>query len=407
MKMYVLLMLVAALIACDRVTEMQPATTAATVPMGVVNGLAAIFPDAKQVTFSVVEKNMIWQADFQTNGSYSVLLSDQGGFYSAFRQIATDQLPTSARQTAAATPIQQAFEDITAQKTVQGYKAIVTTTEGLSTLLFDKAGGLIYTTATATTEPSKPVLATITSGTSEKTTVVYANADQLPAAVRTYIAANLAGWTFAKGVATIAAGSTQTVYVYLTNGNRWAELYFDGQGQLLKSFVSPESPKTEPKPVTTPTTMLTATKDIPQPVRETLTKTYPGWTFLKGAGDATNGYIVVIQVGTTLYYLYYDGQWKLLPEKTTTVPTTPGTGTPTPDPKPTTPTPTTPSIMPLILTDIPYAAREALTKLFPDWTFQKGIPDGTGGYLVVIASKAKLYYVTFDGRWAILTTKPA
>ena len=130
------------------------------------------------------------------------------------------------------------------------------------------------------------------------------SATDLPDAIAKYLKDN--GMTFEKGTIIFSADGKKSYLISAKKDKNSHELYFDGDGKLLKSIILPALPKIEEK-------ALVGT-DLPKIISEYLNNTYKTWTFMKGYQVLTDGkstsYVVVIKVNNDLYYVYFNGEGK-------------------------------------------------------------------------------------------------
>lgn len=359
-----------------RQQEVQPTVTNAfpDVPSAVVQAVKSAYPTATGISFTEIDKGNVWESDFSVQSvDHQAKVNAKGSILEVYALGKGDGVtsPQSVTLPAAA----KAYIDKTypAYKIVavgegqynsqKAYKVALRNEKEEVTLIFDANGTLILefkATITPIPEPPKtfPIL----------------KADDLPAAAATYLREN--SLVFAKGMATVDKDNKKTYLVYATKGTTIYELTFDNDGKLIKSgsltpapapttvvlksiselpaaavvflagytfekgtlTTSAEGKKTYSVAVSkdgiryeitfdgdgrvltnkyTPRTeekALMASSELPGNITEYLTKTYPGWTFVKGVLVLTDtkpsSYTVVIKVGEALYYVYFTGEGK-------------------------------------------------------------------------------------------------
>ncbi|MFN8357148.1 MAG: PepSY-like domain-containing protein [Spirosomataceae bacterium] len=173
-------------------------------------------------------------------------------------------------------------------------------------LYYDKQGNKLYdVTATKggittyfTFNADGKVLSTIIMPKEVKST------SDLPEVVAKYLKDN--GYTLVKGVIVFDKDGKQTITVSAKKDSDTYELVFDNSGKLVKATKYPSLPSIQEKSL--------SSGDVPKVIVEYLNNTYKTWTFMKGIASSLNGkvtgYIIVIQVNSDLYYLYFDGEGK-------------------------------------------------------------------------------------------------
>jgi hypothetical protein len=296
-KIVGLLVIFTTISACERTTDLQPDLDK-TVPQAVVNSLKEVFPEATDVTFSTIEKNKVWGARFETDAAYSVALDSDGTFYNIYKKISEQQLPSSARaHIQPGSVMKEAYQQLTTAHTANGFVAVTwSQKDSLVTYLFTQEGQMqeALTTANKTGQAEVPYIS------------YYLAENELPDYVKTYLAANYAGWTFGKGVAEIINGS-RTTYVYLTKDGQEVHKIFDADGNA-----------TDYKPAEVivdqgPSDVLLLESDLPQSVKDFLNKDYTGWSYKKGViSGATDQITFLITVGTDSYEFLFSRNWTFI-----------------------------------------------------------------------------------------------
>ncbi|WP_375448147.1 PepSY-like domain-containing protein [uncultured Fibrella sp.] len=374
-KISLLLPLLAVLwLGACRQQEAQPANEFPDVPTAVVQAVRIAYPTATGLSFTEIDKGNMWESDFSIQAvNHQATVNAKGSILEVYALGKGDALtgPQSVTLPAAA----KAYIDKTypGYKLVavgegqynnqKAYKVSLRTEKEEVTLIFDASGTVILEFKAAITpvvEPPKtfPIL----------------KAEELPTAASNYLKEN--SLVFAKGMATVDKDNKKTYLVYATKGTTTYELAFDNDGKLIRSSSStPTPPATttvelksisdlpaaavaflagytfEKGSVTTkegkktysvvvnkdgkryemtfdgdgkvltntytprPTEKAMATSsELPGTSREYLTKTYPGWAFMKGVivstGSVVTSYTVVIKVGEVLYTVIFNGEGK-------------------------------------------------------------------------------------------------
>ena len=145
---------------------------------------------------------------------------------------------------------------------------------------------------------------------SKKPEVKEVKLTDLPKVIQDYLTTTYKDWKFEKGAIIIKSGITDSYTVIISKDKKLTLLTFDKDGKFVKSTEIPviQLPKIEIKEL--------VSNEIPQVIKEYLTKTYAGWVFIKGNITLKDGvaesYYVSISVGTDKYQLFFDKDGKFL-----------------------------------------------------------------------------------------------
>jgi hypothetical protein len=132
----------------------------------------------------------------------------------------------------------------------------------------------------------------------------------LPQIIQDYIKINYKDWKFEKAAVLIKATITDSYSVILSKDKKLTLLTFDKDGKFVKVSEIPviQLPKIEIKDL--------IVSDIPQTIKDYLTKTYTGWILTKGNVTLKDGlaeaYYINISVGTDKYQIFFDKEGKFL-----------------------------------------------------------------------------------------------
>ena len=145
---------------------------------------------------------------------------------------------------------------------------------------------------------------------SKKPEVKEVKLTDLPKVIQDYLTTTYKDWKFEKGAIITKSGITDSYTVIISKDKKLTLLTFDKDGKFVKSTEIPviQLPKIEIKEL--------VSNEIPQVIKEYLTKTYAGWVFIKGNITLKDGvaesYYVSISVGTDKYQLFFDKDGKFL-----------------------------------------------------------------------------------------------
>jgi Putative beta-lactamase-inhibitor-like, PepSY-like len=132
----------------------------------------------------------------------------------------------------------------------------------------------------------------------------------LPQVIQDYIKTNYKDWKFEKAAVLMKATVIDSYSVILSKDKNLTLLTFDKDGKFVKATEIPviQLPKIEVKDL--------IASDIPQTIKDYLTKTYTGWVFIKGNVTLKDGvaeaYYINISVGTDKYQIFFDKDGKFL-----------------------------------------------------------------------------------------------
>jgi hypothetical protein len=132
----------------------------------------------------------------------------------------------------------------------------------------------------------------------------------LPQVIQDYIKINYKDWKFEKAAVLMKDKVIDSYSVIISKDKKLTLLTFDKDGKFIKATEIPviQLPKIEVKDL--------IVSDIPQTIKDYLTKTYAGWVFIKGNITLKDGvaeaYYVNISVGTDKYQIFFDKDGKFL-----------------------------------------------------------------------------------------------
>ena len=312
---FIITLLVFLCLGACRQQEAQPtvADEFPAVPTAVVQALRTAYPSATELSFTEIDKGNIWESAFTVQTvNHQAKVNAKGTILEAYAvgsAAAGDKGPTSVTLPADAKAyIAKTYPGYKLVAVGEGqhnnqkaYKVLLQNEKEAVTLIFD-GNGVLYL------EFKEAIVAKPTTGVADTPkTFPITKVDELPAAINQYLRDN--GLTFAKGLASVDKADKKTWLIIATKGTAVHELLFDNAGKLLKasSVTVPLLPNLKEKAIT-------ASTELPAIITDYLTKNYPNWVFMKGVaamnGDKPVSYIVVIKVGETLYYVYFNGEGK-------------------------------------------------------------------------------------------------
>jgi hypothetical protein len=302
-NIYILLLVMGWILsACDSVKDLQPQQGLnEAVPQATVNAIRQAFPEATKIKFSTIEKNKIWQSDFEVKvESMSAIVNNLGVITETYKVTGEVTLPENIKSyiatNYAGATIKKASQQIGKDGKVEGYKVSIRSKESKEiTLVFDATGTLTLlvtddrNTAFPAQNPPK---------------LYFIEKNDLPEAIKTYLNNKHSDYKCIKA-AVIVEGDTKTYSVVISKDLTSFEYLFDEKGNVLKSGtfgVNAPPNRFEDKPLTI--------TDLPTGVKAYLDKEYKEWTYEKGISISQNGtllgYNILITFDKRQYSLQFD-----------------------------------------------------------------------------------------------------
>ncbi len=337
-KIFVLIILICAFTACDKVEDAAPVPTEQTeliVPKAVVEAIKKEFEDATDLRVSVLEKNVLFQTEFKTRAEeYVAVVTHEGKINEVARKTdvlsAVRVMPESIKAYLDKNFLGAKVERFDVQidgrnRGILGYKMIIMTKEGRRLhLTFDEKGAHTSTLevldSRSKPDSSKP--------DSSKTTIVYFK-DSIPAFMRQFIRdqssnqlpSQSPNFKLLKAAAALINGKAVNYFLTISDGISILEVMFDAMGNVLRNNrINITDISTAPN-VSQKQLELTEIQGL---MRRYLDTNYKGWVYIKGyklvkEGKITN-YVLTISLAIPnaeriLYQIEFDGEEKFLGAK--------------------------------------------------------------------------------------------
>jgi hypothetical protein len=167
-------------------------------------------------------------------------------------------------------------------------------------------------------------------------------------------------------------------------------MLFDTTGSLTLLIVKDGTPTTKPESATT--TYAIEQKDLPEAIKKVLTEKHGEYKYIKGVVMTENGkktYHVVVGKEMVNYEYVFDENGSVLKSGSSGMTSNK-------------------TQKEMGAKDVPAKAKEYLDKTYKTWDYMKGLifyeNDKITGYLAVVKSEGKLYYVYFDATGGYLKT---
>lgn len=294
--------------ACDSVKDLQPQQNLnEAVPQATVNAIRQAFPEATKIKFSTIEKNKIWQSDFEVKVEpMSAIVNNLGVITETYKVTGEVTLPENIKNYIAANyvgaTIKNASQQIGKDGKVEGYKVAIRSREGKEiTLIFDATGTLTLL-ITDDRNGNSPAL--------NPPKIYFIEKTQLPDAIKIYLSSKHPDYNCIKA-AVIIDGDTKNYSVVVSKDLTSFEYLFDDKGNVLKSNsfgVNAPPNRIEDKPLTG--------SDLPATIKIYLDKEFKGWAYEKGISISQNGtllgYNILITVDKKQFSLQFDATGKLI-----------------------------------------------------------------------------------------------
>jgi hypothetical protein len=287
---------------CDSVTDLQPERKFdATIPVATINAIKTNYPEATKVRFSTIEKNKIFQSDFDLKvDRMSAIVNDFGVISEMYKQIGTVNLPSNIKAyleaNYARANVINVCQQISKDGRIEGYKIILKDNDSKNTtLIFDDLGILIMNVSdnpnggSALMSPPK---------------LYFIDKNELPQAIKEFLVIKHADYNCVKA-GVFLEGTSKSYSVVVSQDFTTFDYIFDEKGNVLKSSsfgVNAPSGRFEDKPITV--------KDLTTKIKAYIDKEYKGWQFERGIVFIQNGIVQVYNVLITFdkkqYSLQFD-----------------------------------------------------------------------------------------------------
>ena len=251
-NIYTLLLLAAGwfFTACDSVNDLQPQQNLnEAIPQATVNAIKQTFPEATKIKFSTIEKDKVWQSDFEVKvGPMSAIVDNLGVITETYQVTGEVTLPENIKAyivtNYVGATIKNASQQIGKDGKVVGYKVTIKSKEGKEvTLVFDVTGTLtllITDDKNSNVPPQNPPK------------IYFIEKNALPESIKNYLNSKHPNYVYIKA-AVVVEGTTKNYSVVVSKDLTLFEYLFDEKGNVLKfnSFGGNTTPnKIEDKPLT-------------------------------------------------------------------------------------------------------------------------------------------------------------
>lgn len=292
---------------CDSVTDLQPQQDIdEAIPKATINAIKVNYPEATKVRFTTIEKNKIFQSDFDVRVErMSAIVNNVGVISEMYKQTGVVNLPDNIKAYLEANysgaNVGNVCQQVNKDGKIEGYKVILKDKNSKNiTLVFDATGTLIMNVSDnqnggpAGMPPPK---------------LYFIDKNELPQVITSFLVAKHGDYKCIKvGVVlegTPLGGASKNYSVVVSQDFTTFDYLFDEKGNVLKSSsfgVNAPSNRIEDKPITV--------NDLTSKIRSYLDNQYKGWQFERGLAFIQNGVIQIYNVLITYdkkqYSLQFD-----------------------------------------------------------------------------------------------------
>ncbi|HEY1053709.1 MAG TPA: PepSY-like domain-containing protein [Emticicia sp.] len=312
-RLYIYLLLVGCILsACDSVKDLQPVITPGeAVPQAAVNAIKQEFPEATQIKFSILEKDKLWESNFQFKvDRMSAIVNNLGKITETYKIATGVQLPDNAQNyintNFSGATIKNVCQQLAPDNTtIVGYKVIVTLTDGKNiAVIFDATGTLIMVASNDRPGPAP------TGNADGPPKFYFIEQKDLPEVIQTYLNQKHQSYTLVKA-AILIQGGNKLYSVVINKELTTFEYLFDEKGNVIRLGtlgLAPPVYKLDYKPL--------LISELAQPIKDVLNTEFATWTYENGVALSQNGtlqgYYILVTSDKKQFALVFNSQEALL-----------------------------------------------------------------------------------------------
>ncbi|WP_305952139.1 PepSY-like domain-containing protein [Emticicia oligotrophica] len=310
-KLYIYMFFVGLILwSCDSVTDLQPQQNVdELVPKAAINAIKTNYPEATKVRFTTIEKNRVFQSDFDLKlERMSAIVNNVGVISEMYKQSGQVGLPDIVKNYIATNFVGAVYLDVCQQINksgqVEGYKVrIKLSSADELTLIFDATGTLIL--SVTDDRDAKPA--------GQKPPKMYfIEKNELPQVILDYLSTKYGSDYKCIKAAVVMLDDVKSYSVVISKDYTTYDFLFDDKGNVLKSssfgINGPPIGRIEDKPL--------SLNEIPSKIKAYLDKEFKGWKFDRGLIFLNNGeiqtYNILIIYGDKRYSLQFDNEQKFV-----------------------------------------------------------------------------------------------
>ncbi len=302
-KLYIYLFFVGLILwSCDSVTDLQPRQDIdEAIPKATINAIKINYPEATKVRFTTIEKNKIFQSDFDVRvDRMSAIVNNVGVISEMYKQTGVVNLPDNIKayletNYSAASSI-NVCQQVSKDGKIEGYRVVLKDKNSKNiTLIFDATGTLIMNVSDNHngSSPGMP-----------PPKLYFIDKNELPQVITNFLVAKHGDYKCIK-VGVVLEGTSKNYSVVISKDFTTFDYLFDEKGNVLKSSsfgVNAPSNRIEDKPITV--------NDLTSKIKSYLDNQFKGWQFERGLAFVQNGvvqiYNVLITYDKKQYSLQFD-----------------------------------------------------------------------------------------------------
>jgi PBP1b-binding outer membrane lipoprotein LpoB len=308
-KLYILLLALGSILsACDSVNDLQPQQNInEAVPQATVNAIRQAFPEATKIKFSTIEKNKVWQSDFEVKvESMSAVVNNLGVITETYKVTGEVALPENIKAYIlshyAGASIKNVSQQINKDGKLEGYKVTIRNSENKDiTLVFDATGTFTLLIGNDKNDNKLEL---------NPPKIYFIEKNDLPEVIKTYLNSKHADYKCIKA-AVVIDGDSKNYSIVISKDLTSYEYLFDEKGNVLKSNsfgVDAPSNRIEDKAL--------VVNALPLTIKTYLDKEFKGWAYEKGITISQNGallgYSILITYDKKQYSLQFDAKGMLI-----------------------------------------------------------------------------------------------
>ncbi len=310
-KLYIYLFFVGfTLWGCDSVTDLQPQQNIdEAIPRATINAIRTNYPEATKVRFTTIEKNKIFQSDFDVKVErMSAIVNNMGVISERYKQTGEVGLPEVVKNYITTNYVGATYVDVCQQMSktgqIEGYKVRIKSTDSKElTLIFDATGTL--TLAIADERGGKP-------NEMKPQKIYFIDKSELPQVITNFLVTTHGSDFKCIKAAVVLIETNKNYSIAISKDFTTYDYLFDENGNILKSAsfgVNAPTDRIEDKPL--------SINDLTQKIKDYLNKEFEDeWQFERGLVFSQNGviqaYNILIIYEKKRYSVQFDGEGKFI-----------------------------------------------------------------------------------------------
>lgn len=303
-KLYICLFFIGLFLSgCDRVTDLQPQPNLnEIIPPAAVNAIRQTYPTASKIRFSTIEKDKVFQSDFELKvDKMSAIVNHLGVISEMYRQTAEVSLPENVKTYISSNypdaTIINVCQQINKDDVIIGYKVTIKSKDGNNVLLIFDATGTLTLLVSNDTNGNQPI-------GKKPPKIYFIEKSELPQVIKDFLTTKHGDYTCIKA-AVVLDTDVKNYSVVISKDLITYDYLFDEKGNVLRSAsfgVNAPADRIEVKPLNI--------NDLPATIKSYLDKEFKGWIFERGIYFSQNNniqaYNVLITYDRKQYSIQFD-----------------------------------------------------------------------------------------------------